>query len=155
MWPVGLSGGLLWEGPLCANNSVHSIYRLLISYTPTFQQVVGWRAEWKRRRPFPLDMAGFALHLRTLLRAPTARFSYGVPRGFQESHFLTQLGVRFTEWFSVFSDFRFALKVTRAELEPRAANCTQLLVWHTRSAPPKVDRQHVNASAADALLWET
>lgn len=57
------------------------------------EQVIGWHTAWKRERPFPLDMAGFAIHSRLLRARPNARFSYAVPRGYQESQLLTQLGV--------------------------------------------------------------
>ncbi len=41
MWPVGLSGGLKYEGPICENG-----------------RVVDWYAVWDRDRTFMIDMAG-------------------------------------------------------------------------------------------------
>ena len=41
VWPVGLSGGLKFEGPLCENG-----------------HVVDWHTMWERSRAFPIDMAG-------------------------------------------------------------------------------------------------
>lgn len=47
VWPVGLVGGLMVERPI-VNDS----------------KVVGWVAGWKTDRPYPMDMAGFAINLR-------------------------------------------------------------------------------------------
>ena len=41
MWPVGLSGGLKFEGPSCKDGSV-----------------TGWYAMWDKSRQFQVDMAG-------------------------------------------------------------------------------------------------
>ena len=43
VWPVGLVGGLLAEGPICANG-----------------KVVKWHVSWSSYRKFPLDMAGIS-----------------------------------------------------------------------------------------------
>jgi galactosylgalactosylxylosylprotein 3-beta-glucuronosyltransferase 3 len=41
VWPVGLSGELKFEGPVCEDG-----------------WVVGWHTSWEPSRPFPIDMAG-------------------------------------------------------------------------------------------------
>ena len=41
MWPVGLVGGLLYDGPMCTDN-----------------KVTGFRTVWAPDRPFPMDIAG-------------------------------------------------------------------------------------------------
>ncbi|XP_075555980.1 galactosylgalactosylxylosylprotein 3-beta-glucuronosyltransferase I-like [Dermacentor variabilis] len=84
--------------------------------------VVGWNAVWKPYRRYPLDMAGFAVSLRLLLDNPDAQFRLRLPRGQQESFLLKQL------------------LSGPEELEPRAGNCTQVLVWHTRTEKPKLDQ---------------
>uniref|UniRef100_A0A131YKE1 Galactosylgalactosylxylosylprotein 3-beta-glucuronosyltransferase n=1 Tax=Rhipicephalus appendiculatus TaxID=34631 RepID=A0A131YKE1_RHIAP len=86
-------------------------------------RVVSWNALWKPYRRYPLDMAGFAVSLRLLLDNPGAQFRLRLPRGQQESYLLKQL-VSGPE-----------------ELEPRAENCTQVLVWHTRTEKPKLDQE--------------
>ena len=91
VWPVGLAGYLRYERPVL-DQSGH---------------VVGWFTAWKPRRPFALDMAGFAVNTRLLTVHRSAEFSYNVSRGEQESYFLSQL-------------------VTLKDLEPRANNCTQV-----------------------------
>lgn len=101
VWPVGLVGGLLWEGPIVSNG-----------------KVVTWKTAWKPERPFPIDMAGFAVNLNLLLRNPDTKFSINVQRGYQESELLHKL-------------------VTLDQLEPKAANCTKVYVWHTRTEKPK------------------
>ena len=47
------------------------------------RNVVGWNAEWSSRRPYAVDMAGFAVNLKLLLKTPKAKFSYEVRRGYQ------------------------------------------------------------------------
>ncbi|GFY63225.1 galactosylgalactosylxylosylprotein 3-beta-glucuronosyltransferase 3 [Trichonephila inaurata madagascariensis] len=105
VWPVGLVGGLMVERPLIKNG-----------------KVVGWNTIWKADRPFPIDMAGFAVNLTLLLQHPEAGFSLAVPRGYQETKLLRDL-------------------VTIDQLEPKADNCTKVLVWHTRTEYPKLKQE--------------
>ncbi|CAK9802000.1 Galactosylgalactosylxylosylprotein 3-beta-glucuronosyltransferase I [Anthophora quadrimaculata] len=105
VWPVGLVGGLMVEKPICNNVT---------------NKVTGFNAVWKPDRPFPLDMAGFAINLRLLLENKDAVFSYDVQGGYQESEILKQI-------------------VTRDELEPLADCCTKVYVWHTRTEPPQLN----------------
>ncbi|XP_069742263.1 galactosylgalactosylxylosylprotein 3-beta-glucuronosyltransferase 2 [Narcine bancroftii] len=77
--------------------------------------VVGWYTGWRPDRPFAIDMAGFAVNLKVILSNPNAVFKRGGSQpGMQESDFLKQI-------------------TTVQELEPKAANCTKVLVWHTRT----------------------
>lgn len=92
VWPVGLVGGLMVEKPLC--NS-------------TTNKVTGFNAMWHPDRPFPIDMAGFAINVQLILDHPDALFSFEVPRGYQESEILRQL-------------------ITREDLEPLADFCTKV-----------------------------
>ncbi|XP_012143767.1 glucuronyltransferase I isoform X1 [Megachile rotundata] len=105
VWPVGLVGGLMVEKPMCDNIT---------------NKVIGFNAAWKPDRPFPLDMAGFAINLRLLLENKDALFSYDVEGGYQESEILKHI-------------------VTRNELEPLADCCTKVYVWHTRTEPPQLN----------------
>ncbi|XP_071022543.1 galactosylgalactosylxylosylprotein 3-beta-glucuronosyltransferase 2-like [Oncorhynchus clarkii lewisi] len=78
-------------------------------------KVVGWYTGWRPDRPFAIDMAGFAVNLQVVLGNPRALFKRrGSQPGMQESDFLKQI-----------------TKV--GELEPKANNCTRVLVWHTRT----------------------
>lgn len=54
VWPVGLVGGLMVERPLL-DSSGH---------------VIGWNSVWHPERPFPIDMAGFAINLQWFLKHP-------------------------------------------------------------------------------------
>lgn len=78
-------------------------------------KVVGWYTGWREDRPFAIDMAGFAVSLQVILSNPKAVFKRrGSQPGMQESDFLKQI-------------------TTVEELEPKASNCTKVLVWHTRT----------------------
>ncbi|KYO47069.1 galactosylgalactosylxylosylprotein 3-beta-glucuronosyltransferase 2 [Alligator mississippiensis] len=78
-------------------------------------RVVGWYTGWRPDRPFAIDMAGFAVSLQVILSHPKAVFKRrGSQPGMQESDFLKQI-------------------TTVEELEPKANNCTKVLVWHTRT----------------------
>lgn len=105
VWPVGLVGGLRFEGPRVQDG-----------------RVVGFHTAWEPNRPFPVDMAGFAVALPLLLAKPSARFDAAAPRGHLESSLLSHL-------------------VDPKDLEPRAANCTRVLVWHTRTEKPKMKQE--------------
>ncbi|KAF7642668.1 hypothetical protein LDENG_00253410 [Lucifuga dentata] len=81
-------------------------------------KVYGWKTIFDPQRPFSIDMAGFAVNLRLILYKPQAYFMFsGVKGGYQESSLLKEL-------------------VTLNDLEPKAANCTKILVWHTRTEKP-------------------
>lgn len=108
VWPVGLVGGLMVEKPLL---------------NLTTGKVIGFNSVWRPDRPFPIDMAGFAINLAHLIRKSTAYFSFNVSGGFQESHILEQV-------------------TTKSHLEPKAENCTQVLVWHTRTEQPKLTEEN-------------
>ncbi|CAI4224271.1 unnamed protein product [Auanema sp. JU1783] len=107
--PVGIVGGLIVEAPTLASNG----------------SVVGFNAVWKPERPFPIDMAAFAVNLTLITQNPSAGFKYDVPRGYQESQFLTSLGVK------------------RWELEPKAQKCTKVYVWHTRTEKAKLSKTDI------------
>ncbi|XP_068600533.1 galactosylgalactosylxylosylprotein 3-beta-glucuronosyltransferase 1 [Brachionichthys hirsutus] len=102
VWPVAFVGGLRYESPKV--NSLGKVY--------------GWKTVFDPRRPFAIDMAGFAVSLRLILASPRAYFKLrGVKGGYQESSLLKEL-------------------VSLSDLEPKAANCTKVLVWHTRTEKP-------------------
>ncbi|KAL0829243.1 hypothetical protein ABMA28_004067 [Loxostege sticticalis] len=102
VWPVGIVGGMRVEMPLVKDGKVH-----------------GYNAVWKPFRPFPIDMAGFAINASLFLDVPQAKFSRKVQSGFQESEIL--------KYFT-----------TKDELEPLAENCTKVYVWHTRTQKPSI-----------------
>ncbi|XP_053371560.1 galactosylgalactosylxylosylprotein 3-beta-glucuronosyltransferase 1 [Clarias gariepinus] len=84
----------------------------------TLGKVYGWSTVFDPHRPFAIDMAGFAVNLQLILSKPQAYFKLnGVKGGYQESSLLGEL-------------------VTLSELEPKADNCTKVLVWHTRTERP-------------------
>ncbi|KAK7140256.1 hypothetical protein R3I94_012767 [Phoxinus phoxinus] len=97
-------------------------------------KVVGWYTGWKADRPFAIDMAGFAVNLQVILSNPRALFKRrGAKPGMQESDFLKQ--------------------ITKVEdLEPKAQNCTQVLVWHTRTE--KVNLGNETKRQQDSIFIE-
>ncbi|KAM4643603.1 LOW QUALITY PROTEIN: galactosylgalactosylxylosylprotein 3-beta-glucuronosyltransferase 3 [Amazona ochrocephala] len=84
-------------------------------------RVVGFHTGWKPERP-SLDMAGFAVALPLLLARPRRASTPRAERGYLESSLLGAL-------------------VSPAQLEPKAGNCTQVLVWHTRTEKPKLRQE--------------
>ena len=92
MWPVGLVGGLKWEGPVCEDGKVVKFY-----------------TAWKPSRPFPLDMAGFAINAKLIVDNPEADIDPAAERGYLESSILERL-------------------VNRKDLEPLANNCKQVQI---------------------------
>lgn len=70
---------------------------------------------WGPNRPFPIDMAGFAINLNLLLVHSEAVFSMDSPIGHQESHILQSVEVRVED------------------LECKADNSTNIYVWHTNT----------------------
>lgn len=99
VWPVAMAGELKVERPLVEDGVV-----------------VGFNSVWKPERPFPFDMAAFAVRLKYLIENdPPPTFSYSIPVGYQESHLIGQIIPR------------------PEELEPKANNCTEVWVWHTRT----------------------
>uniref|UniRef100_A0A0K0FDN5 Galactosylgalactosylxylosylprotein 3-beta-glucuronosyltransferase n=1 Tax=Strongyloides venezuelensis TaxID=75913 RepID=A0A0K0FDN5_STRVS len=108
IWPVGIVGGLLVETPLVSHGS---------------GKIIGFNSIWKPERAFPIDMAAFAFNISLLHDNPRASFSYDVPRGHQESHFLSTLNIKMSD------------------LEPKANMCNSVLVWHTRTEKVSVNKK--------------
>lgn len=71
-WMVGFSGGLLYEGPVVDTNGV----------------IEGWHVGWRPERPFPIDMAAFAVHVSPRTRLVT-RLSQRVDRPVAPQNSLT------------------------------------------------------------------
>ena len=77
-------------------------------------------------------MAGFSFRLENLFDAPEARFKQKVPRGYQESHILTELGL------------------DRTNAVGQANDCRDILVWHTRTEKPRMDAEEKLMKATGA-----
>lgn len=90
VWPVGLVGGMKFERPVVEDG-----------------KVVRFHTGWRPNRPFPIDMAGFAVSLRLVLTNKEALFDGDAQMGFLESSFLQHL-------------------VTMDDLEPKADLCTKV-----------------------------
>ena len=91
IWPVAFTGAARFAGPICKDG-----------------RVIGFHSNWKPWRPFPIDMAGFAINIKKLLVSyPEAHFKADVKPGFMETAFLEQI-------------------TSIGELEPRAQNCSKV-----------------------------
>lgn len=98
--------------------------------------VTGWLDGWIVDRHFPVDMAGFALNLR-VLQASNGTMPYLA--GYEEDRLLQALNVRMED------------------IEPLANQCTEILVWHTKTnknKPPALTAEvykHPNSNVASLV----
>ncbi|XP_069500176.1 galactosylgalactosylxylosylprotein 3-beta-glucuronosyltransferase 1-like isoform X2 [Ambystoma mexicanum] len=76
-----------------------------------------WNVRYGPTRTFAIDMAGFAINLNLILEKSNASFPVYDSYGIIESRFLEGLA-------------------TVEDLEPKANNCTKVLVWHTKTMKP-------------------
>lgn len=120
--PVGIVGGLLWEGPICKND-----------------KVVSFHTAWKPERPFPLDMAGFAVHVSRVLETKPFFFSkiHKDGGGLLESDFLLKCLANDINVKGISTDTKKLQKEVWSKTRPLADNCSKILVWHTRTEKPK------------------
>jgi len=108
VWEVGLSGGLLHEGPqLHPNGTIRK-----------------WHVGWRPDRPFPIDMAAFGVNVNALRDNAGLKFVATAGQGNLESNFLLQVVPNGKE------------EVTA--VQPR---CNCVLVWHTRTEHPLLNRE--------------
>eukprot|EP00045_Choanoeca_perplexa_P010305 m.103687 g.103687 ORF g.103687 m.103687 type:complete len:303 (-) comp15229_c0_seq2:1479-2387(-) len=100
VWPVAYSGARRVEYPqLGADGKVSGFF----AYAPSF------------RKPFPLDMAGFAVSVRYFFRDEPVKFEELAPTSTGENRFLKATGIQLSE------------------LEPLANQCRRVLVWHVKT----------------------
>lgn len=93
-------------------------------------KVVGFTDDWFENRKFPVDMAGFAVHTDLVLRhRPFMPFK----AGHEEDLFLRAVDLR------------------AEEIEPLAADCTEVLVWHTKTVSSPVARVRMSGSYDENL----
>ena len=83
-------------------------------------KVVGFSDDWFAQRKFPVDMAGFAVNLE-FLRSRNKKANRAMPykAGYEEDVFLQNLNL------------------TLDDIEPLASDCTEVLVWHTKTVKEK------------------
>lgn len=75
VWPVALSGGARWAGPVVSGG-----------------KVTGFHTNWAKDRKFPIDMAAFAVNLNVLLvDFKDVIFDDSARRGFLEPTFLSAI----------------------------------------------------------------
>lgn len=84
-------------------------------------KVEGFFDSWPAKRKWPVDMAGFAVSLEYMAGFPNVTMPFKA--GYEEDEFLKSIGLRMQD------------------IEPKANNCTEVLVWHTQTKnnkPPKI-----------------
>ncbi|XP_075742539.1 galactosylgalactosylxylosylprotein 3-beta-glucuronosyltransferase S-like isoform X2 [Rhipicephalus microplus] len=86
-------------------------------------RVLGFHDAYKPERRFAMDMAGFAVNMRLVMSTVNITLPYLL--GQLETAFLESLGVNIDD------------------LEPLATNCTEVLVWHTKSKPSRFPSRSV------------
>jgi len=97
-------------------------------------RVTGFYDGWIANRKFPVDMACFAFSVELLLQKPKATMPF-VP-GYEEDKFLQSLDIK------------------KEDIEPKAKNCSQILVWHTqtkKNKPPVRAKGNFNDTNVDIL----
>ena len=115
VWPVAFTGAARWAGPVCQNG-----------------QVIGFHTKWGLFRPFPIDMAAFAVNIKKLLiEFPEAKFLAPRRPGMLESSLLSQI-------------------TTIKELEPVTPNCskvregsTEPYFMNTNEIPGELSRENI------------
>ncbi|XP_035780592.1 LOW QUALITY PROTEIN: galactosylgalactosylxylosylprotein 3-beta-glucuronosyltransferase S-like [Anopheles albimanus] len=80
-------------------------------------KVEGFFDSWPAKRKWPVDMAGFAVSLEYLALSPNATMPFRA--GYEEDEFLKSIGLKLQD------------------IEPKANNCTEILVWHTQTKSSK------------------
>ena len=83
-------------------------------------KVIGFSDDWFAGRKYPVDMAGFAINIQFLRkRNPSADTAMPYKAGYEEDLFLQ------------------SLNLTLEEIEPLAGDCSEVLVWHTKTVKDK------------------
>lgn len=87
-------------------------------------KVIGFFDSWLSTRLWPVDMAGFAVSIEYLDRNPNVTMPYKA--GWEEDGFLKSIGLKMHD------------------IEPKANNCTEVLVWHTQTNKGKPAKIHID-----------
>lgn len=93
-------------------------------------RVIGFFDSWPAKRLWPVDMAGFAISLDYLERSPNATMPYKA--GYEEDEFLKSIGLKM------------------ADIEPKAKNCSEVLVWHTQTKKDKLSTIRIDERIVEA-----
>jgi len=132
VFAVGMSGGSAWER--ChVNLETGNVDAILSTWKPKYRiPVPGKPGQFTHPvRKFAMDMAGFAFST-TALMTTQARFQPTSTSGMLETDFLS------------------LLVHNVGDLEPLAANCTRILVWHVKTTEP----QYFNNPEADDKTFD-
>ena len=86
-------------------------------------KVIGFSDDWFASRKFPVDMAGFAVNVEFLRSRKDASMPFWA--GYEEDAFIQTLDIGLDD------------------LEPLADDCSQVLVWHTKTVSEKTPKVKV------------
>lgn len=92
--------------------------------------MIGFFDSWPAKRLWPVDMAGFAVNLEYLERSPNATMPYKA--GFEEDEFLKSIGLKIID------------------IEPKAKNCSEILVWHTQTKKDKTPTVRIDYNVLES-----
>ena len=100
------------------------------------KKVIGFHDPCFGNRKFPIDMAGFAINLNYLKEKPNASMPF--LKFFEESMFLESLDLQFEEIGKNVQTIakliiHFIYDHHTSNLEPLANECTEVLVWHSKT----------------------
>lgn len=90
-------------------------------------KVEGFFDSWPAKRKWPVDMAGFAVSLEYMAASPNVTMPFKA--GYEEDEFLKSIGLKLQD------------------IEPKANNCTEVLVWHTQTKSNKPPKIRISAGA--------
>ncbi|KAL7643435.1 UNVERIFIED_CONTAM: hypothetical protein RMT77_005417 [Armadillidium vulgare] len=95
-------------------------------------KVVGFYDSWIGGRKFAVDMGGFAVNVGFLREHMNATMPYRA--GYEEDGFLKSLGISLND------------------IEPKAENCTKILVWHTKTTKNKPTSLNISKHIDDNII---
>ena len=102
-------------------------------------KVIGFSDDWFASRMFPVDMAGFAVNVDFLKTRPGASMPFWA--GYEEDVFIQTLGMRSPflkmKWLLKYLNF---IDIGLEDLQPLASDCSQVLVWHTKTVSDKTPK---------------
>ncbi|XP_063699186.1 galactosylgalactosylxylosylprotein 3-beta-glucuronosyltransferase S [Culicoides brevitarsis] len=92
-------------------------------------KIIGFFDSWPAKRLWPVDMAGFAINLDVLFQNPNATMPYKA--GYEEDEFLKSIDLKIEN------------------IEPKAKNCTEVLVWHTQTKNSNIPTIKISTSVLE------
>lgn len=93
-------------------------------------KVDGFFDSWPAKRKWPVDMAGFAVNLEYMGLSSNVTMPYKA--GYEEDDFLKSIGLKMQD------------------IEPKANNCTEILVWHTQTKNKNAPKIRISSGSLES-----